>query len=309
MTVVLRIGDVEVRQGEAHEFTCYQEVQRAVLPVLAFQNGRMKGLGTAVCIGPGWFVTAKHVVDEHYNNYATNPDEGSGLFVYLQTDEHPPSEPEAIFGALLEVSSINLHSETDLATMSTQLPARAGDWLRHLPLALRMPEVGEPVMFVGYPGTKVEFEKSDGEQAILTIEPHPTVSVGDVLSQEPSRRFQAYRGSPGFESDAPGPWGMSGGAVLDSEGQVVGFLSSSMDLGGDPPASSTYTAAVGPVLELNVMVPSSAGSDNGGEVIQVAHLVMHDHIECDVYPTFDVDPDGNACYRVIEPDTQDRHPS
>ncbi|QBR93760.1 serine protease [Nocardioides euryhalodurans] len=304
MTAALRIGDVAIRQGELHEFTEYQDIQRAVLPVLAVQDGTVKGLGTAVCIGPGWFVTAKHVIDEHYNNHATNPDEGSGLYVYLQTDQHPPSEPEAIFGALLEVSAINLHTETDLATMSTQLPGQTSDWLRHLPLALRMPDVGEPVMFVGYPGTKVEFEKPEDENPILTIEPHPTVSVGEVLSQEPIRRFQKYRGSPGFESDAPGPWGTSGGAVLDAEGQVVGFLSSSMDLGGDPPASSTYAAAVGPVLELNVMVPSAASSDEGGEVAQVAHLVMHDHIDCDVYPTFDVDPDGNAFYRVSEPSTE-----
>lgn len=298
MTAILRIGDVQVHQGQLHEFVGYQDIQRAVLPVLALQNGKMKGLGTAVCIGPGWFVTAKHVIDEHYENHAVDPEDGSGLYVYLQTDEHPPSEPEAIFGALLEVTSINLHSETDIATMSTQLPAQTGDWLRHLPLALRMPDVGEPVIFVGYPGTKVDFEKPEGENPIVTIEPHPTVSVGEVLSLEPIRRFQKYRGSPGFESDAPGPWGMSGGAVLDADGQVVGVLSSSMDLGGDPPASSTYAAAVGPVLELNVMVPSGASSDEDGEIIQVAHLVMKNHIDCDVYPTFDVDPDGNAFYSV-----------
>lgn len=298
MPAILRIGDVQVRQGELHEFVDYQDMQRAVLPVLALQDGKMKGLGTAVCIGPGWFVTAKHVIDEHYENHAVEPANSSGLYVYLQTDEHPPSEPEAIFGALLEVTSINLHSETDLATMSTQLSAQAGDWLRHLPLGLRMPDVGEPVIFVGYPGTKVDFEKREGENPIVTIEPHLTVSVGEVLSLEPIRRFQKYRGSPGFESDAPGPWGMSGGAVLDADGQVVGVLSSSMDLGGDPPASSTYAAAVGPVLELNVMVPSGAGSDKDGEVIQVAHLVMKNHIDCDMYPRFDVDPDGNAFYSV-----------
>lgn len=298
MTAKLRIGDVEVRQGDSHEFVEYQDIQRAVLPVIAYQNGTMKALGTAVCIGPGWFVTAKHVIDDHYDNHATNPDESSGLYVYLQTDDHPPSEPDAIFGALLEVSSINLHSETDLATMSTQLPAQTRTWLRHLPLALRMPDIDEPVMFVGYPDTKVEFEKPEGANPVVTIEPHPTVSVGEVLSQEPVRRFQKYRGSPGFESDAPGPWGMSGGAVLDANGQVVGFLSSSMDLGGDPPASSTYAAAVGPVLELNLMVPSDASSDDGGEVTQVAHLVMHDQIACDLYPTFDVDQDGNTFYWV-----------
>jgi S1-C subfamily serine protease len=298
VTAKLRIEDVEIRQGELHEFVEFQGIQRAVVPVLALQDGVMKGLGTAVCIGPGWFVTAKHVIDEHYDNHAVDPEKGSGLYVYIQTDEHPPSEPDAIFGALLEVSWINLHSETDLATMSTQLPAQTGNWLRHLPLALRMPDVGELVMFVGYPGTKVEFEKPEGENPIVTIEPHLTVSVGEVLSREPIRRFQKYRGSPGFESDAPGPWGMSGGAVLDAAGQVVGFLSSSMELDGDPPASSTYAAAVGPVLELNVMVPSEANSDEGGEAMQVAHLVMKGHIDCDVYPTFDVDPDGSAIYQV-----------
>jgi len=298
MTAILRIGDISVRQGDLHEFDGYQDIQRAVLPVVALQKGHMKGLGTAVCIGPGWFVTAKHVIDEHYNEYAVNPDEGSGLFVYIQTDEHPASEPDAILGAMLEVSWINLHTETDLATMSTQLPGPTGSWLRHLPLALRMPDVGEPVMFVGYPDTKVDYERPPGENPVVTIEPHPTVSVGKVLSREPIRRFQKYRGSPGFESDAPGPFGMSGGAVLDADGQVVGFLSSSMDLGEDPPASSTYAAAVGPVLELNVMVPSETLSRDSAKMTQVADLVMLDRIECDVYPTFDVDLNGNAFYKV-----------
>jgi hypothetical protein len=298
MTAYLRIGDTEILRGQKHEFVEYQEIQSAVLPVLAWQNGAMKGLGTAVCIGPGWFVTAKHVIEEHYDNYATDPDEGSGLFVYLQTDEHPPSEPEAIYGDLLEVTWINLHTETDLATMSTQLEGRAGDWLRHLPLALRMPDIDEPVMFIGYPGTVVETEESEAGAPIVTIEPHPTVSVGAVLSTEPVRRFQKYRGSPGFESDAPCPWGMSGGAVLDAESQVLGFVSSSMDLGGDPPASSTYAAAVGPILELNLMVPSGASSLEDGQVTQVAHLVGAEIIDCDMYPSFDIDENGDTYYEV-----------
>lgn len=292
--VKLRVGDLVLQQGQLHQFSTYHPLQRAVLPILAFQHGVMKGLGTAVCIGPGWFVTAKHVVEEHYELFATDPHAPSGLFVYIQTDERPASDPDAILGDLLAIDSVNLHSETDLATMSSSLPNPSSEWLRTLPLALRMPEVGEPIAIAGYPTMGVESHAKPGLPLTVIVDPHFSVSVGEVLHREAERRFQSYRGSPGFESDAPSPSGMSGGAVIDSASRVVGFLSSAMEIGGETPGWSSYTAAVGPVLELNLASPDP----DQAEPLHVARLVAEGHIECDVFPNFAVDEQGNALYTL-----------
>lgn len=106
----------------------------------------MQGPGSAVCIAPGMFLTARHVVadlDHGLPPQWTVPYEQ--MWLYRETDP-----PDAVLGGLLEVRSVNPHTETDLATPSTNLPGGSARWLAPVALSLGMPDVGERVRCYGY---------------------------------------------------------------------------------------------------------------------------------------------------------------
>jgi len=61
-------------------------------------------LGTAVCIGSvGWFLTARHVVDQFVEKYGTRLDGSTGLFVLCETDERTVGGANDFLGAPLPV--------------------------------------------------------------------------------------------------------------------------------------------------------------------------------------------------------------
>lgn len=148
---------IKVREGELGTFAAYNELQRLVLPVFGQVGQRMVGLGSAVCVAPGLFVTARHVVarrDDDIPPQWVVP--YKRLWVYLETDQAPASDPDAIYGGLLEVLFANPHSATDLATLTVDMIAKSAEWVIPVVLRVRMPELGEQVDCFGYDMADVE---------------------------------------------------------------------------------------------------------------------------------------------------------
>lgn len=257
MRASLRFGNgVIVKHGKKFDFPDFDELQRLVMPVVSVENGILRCWGTAVCIGAGWFVTARHVLENLDTAGATD------VFIVWETDTPLPTGGVDYLGSLLRVRTYQLHPEVDLATLTAEIPAQAPGELRNLDWSLRMPRLGEPVAVVGYSHLSGTIRPQTSGRGELEWERVLSVGVGVVLEQRTERLGVGMRQSPGFSTDAPVLAGMSGGPVIDRHGRVVGFASSSFELPGHPPTWDSYVALAGPVLELNVTdLPVGTGLD------------------------------------------------
>jgi S1-C subfamily serine protease len=294
---------VVVRHGEHYDFAEYHPLQRVLYPVVStvdpgdhdpartFRVGprTLYGMGTAVCIGAGWFITAKHVVEPVDKVNATTGDEL--MFVVLETDTALPSAHNDVYGGMLQVRGYDMHADTDLATLTAELPASGAHEIRTLDLSLRMPSVGEPVAASGYPVMRVDGNLPDAGPAAVGWERTLRASVGAVTEQNPDREGGWYRPGPGFVTDAPTFPGMSGGPVLDATNAVIGFVSSSLSP-SDGSAWTSHVALLGPALELTVLDLHTGTKVDAATAParQVAELVMAGAVNCEMDESCDVDP-------------------
>jgi S1-C subfamily serine protease len=301
----LRMGDgVVIAHGEHHDFADYHPLQRVLHPLVStvdpgdcdpsrtFRVGQRKlfGMGTAVCIGAGWFITAKHVVAPFDRVNGTTGTEL--MFVVLETDTTLPSGRNNVYGGMLHVRGYDMHPDTDLATLTAELPASGVPEIRRLDLSLRMPSVGEAVAACGYPVMRCEGDLPEDGPATVEWDRTLRASVGAVTEQIPNRRGGWYRPGPGFVADLPTFSGMSGGPVMDSTNAVIGFVSSSL-----PPAEgsawTSYVTLLGPALELEVLDLQTGTQVDASSAPsrRLAELAMTGAIDFAMDESCDVDPD------------------
>lgn len=288
--------DLTVREGELATFREYNNLQRSVLPVFAKVGSRVVGRGSAVCVAPGLFVTARHVVaDLDYNQIPAQwavPFER--LWLYIETDETVPNDTDGVRGGLLDVLFANPHSEVDLATLTVDMPGASADWLRPVSLALRMPQIGERVDCFGYDLATAEGDLN-ADLVELMLERNLSISIGRVIEQQPRRRLGGHhRTSPGFRTTAATPSGMSGGPVFDETNQVIGFNSGSTDPSEEHPQWDSFVSGVAAALELNFLIPlRQDGADRHLNVkdrtVHFVSLVESGVVACEAHPSFDVD--------------------
>lgn len=313
MRAKLTMGDgIVVSHGEHYDFPEYHDLQRALVPVVStvdpgesnrtgtFRVGprTLYGMGTAVCIGAGWFLTAKHVVEPFDRVHVASDDEL--MFVILETDTALQSGDNDFLGGMLPVRGYSLHPDTDLATLTAELPGPVTDEIRKLTLSLRMPAVGEPVVAAGYPVMHAQGDLPGDGPGSIGWDRTLRASVGVVLEEHPDRHDGWYHPGPAFTTDAPAFSGMSGGPVLDGDNLVVGFISSSLPPTDDCPSWTSHVVLLGPALELSVLDLQS-GTNVDAEAaaeLGLSDLVAQRVVECEMYPTCDVDPStGKVIYR------------
>lgn len=298
MELTLLDAGITVREGQFVTLPVYNVLQRSVVPVFAEVGDRMVGLGSAVCVAPGLFITARHVIADL--NDSVPPEwfvPYDAMWIYLETDEPTASDPDAVCGGLLPVLLANAHSETDLATLTVQMTGRSAQWIRPVRLALRMPAVGEQLDCFGYDLASAE-GPLDPDGTTLIIERRFTVSTGRVTSQQPTRRLGGHhRTSPGFTTTAATPRGMSGGPVFDANNQVIGFNSGSTQFGAPQPGWDSFAAGTAAALELNVLDKPSTPDDGmptqniADRTVQLTQLVAQGRVNCEMCDSFFVDPE------------------
>ncbi|HVF03773.1 MAG TPA: serine protease [Frankiaceae bacterium] len=316
MELTLTDAGVTVREGEFAAFTAHTALQRSVFPVFGAVGDKMVGLGTAVCVAPGLFITARHVVadlDHDVPPSWTVPFEN--MWLYFETDQPIASDPGAVHGGLLDVLFANPHSETDLATLTVRMSGNIARWVRPVTLALRMPDIGEQIDCFGYDLATAE-GPLNADLVTLVVERRLCVSTGRVTSQQPTRRIGGYhRTSPGFTTTAATPRGMSGGPVFDARNHVIGFNSGSTAPSAQHPGWDSFAAGTAAALELNFITidntpgTAEAAPDIAERTVQLAQLVAEDRVACHMYDSFHVDPaTGSAGYAPpAEPAVGDSH--
>lgn len=191
-------------------------------------------VGSGVMIGPGLVLTATHVLDE------ISSTGGTPLILSFLPSSHTR--------AWLAVSSVNTERDSsfvdgrrvksDLALVSCDLHSDAvEDYpLTMIPICLCLPLPGDMLSAVGFRQGIV----SGGDTGLT-----PLCTSGVVTNVFPQGRDERMD-APCLEVNMETIGGMSGGPVFNSDGMLVGVVSSSFD--GGP----TYVTLVWDAMVLNV---------------------------------------------------------
>lgn len=175
-------------------------------------------LGSAVMVGPGLLLTATHVLDEvarHGGGTVFLTFLPGATRAWMPHDMMSLARPSEFLGREDAVSDLSLVSVTLNSEAHDAFP------LTLAPMQIALPLIGDRLWAMGFRQGGVE----DGA-ALVT----PLVSSGLVVAAYPNGRGERMI-SPCFEVDMDTPGGMSGGAVVNADGNLVGIVSSALDGG------------------------------------------------------------------------------
>lgn len=194
------------------------EVGDALVAIARLDDEGLTALGSGVMVGPGLLVTATHVLEEF-------PQEGAGpvfltflpdgVRAWLPIDRVTLSKPSQFDERRKVVSEISLVSCTLNSEVHGHLP------LMLAPMQIALPLIGERLWAIGFRHQAIE-----GSAARVT----PLISSGMMTAAYPNGRGERMA-SPCFEVNMDTVGGMSGGAVVNADGYLVGILSSSFEGG------------------------------------------------------------------------------
>ena len=194
------------------------EAGDALVAVALLENDATTILGSGVMIGPGLVIVATHVLDEFRSRNA-NPVLltflPAGTRAWLPRDSSTASRPSAF--------DLDRKIVSDISLLSCTLNSEAHEHhaLTLSPLQVSLPLIGERLWAFGY-----RHEALQDSAALVT----PLVTSGIVTSVFPNGRGERMA-SACVEVAMDTKGGMSGGPVVNANGDLVGIVSSSFDGG------------------------------------------------------------------------------
>jgi len=243
--------------------------QMAIMPLVFIRGDEIRPLGTCFSItNDGLCMTARHVIEEGVTLSAppqrkTELDpERDGYFgaLYISPEIHP-EEPENLLGGFLPMYAIYTIDILDIALIKLSLPtdARTGELLRFPahPLRLRPPVVGEFAFALGYRAMTWEV---DHEAKRQTLQQKYSATKAVVEEVHLGGRDRVMLPFPSFRIAGRIDGGMSGGPMLDAQGQVMGVVCSSIPRGEDAQDSS-YGSLIAPAMGMTLTVRDRDGGD------------------------------------------------
>lgn len=194
------------------------EAGDALVAIASMDEDGATILGSGVMVGPGLLITATHVLEEFRRRRETPlfmtflP---SGARAWRPLDMSVWTMP-SVFDELRTV-----YSDISLVSCTLNSEARAELPLMLAPMQIALPLIGERLWIIGFRHQMIE------ERAALVT---PMISSGLVTAAYPNGRGELLA-SPCFEVNMDTVGGMSGGAVTNADGYLVGILSSSFEGG------------------------------------------------------------------------------
>ncbi len=212
------------------------EAGDALVAVTVFTGESCMVLGSGVMIGPGLAMVASHVLDE-CKSQGVEP----VLLTFLPDGARAwlPRESSSVSGPSEYRDSERVSSDITLLGCTLNSDAAEHHPLMLAPLQMGLPLIGERLWAFGYRHGGI----NDGA-ALLS----PLVSSGLVTAVFPQGRGERLP-SACVEVAMDTKGGMSGGPVVNGDGDVVGIVSSSFD--GGP----TYVTLVWEALRFSVFSP------------------------------------------------------
>ncbi len=208
----------------------------ALVAVAEFGEEGMTVLGSGVMVAPGVLLTATHVLDAFHRGgpgpvFCTFLP--TGMRAWLPIDVVTISGPSAFYYDRKVTSDLSLVS----CTLNSE--AHIDQSLMLAPMHVSLPLLGDRLWAMGFRHQHI----GDGGTFVT-----PFVSSGLVSAAYPNGRGERMA-SPCFEVEMEAFGGMSGGAVVNADGLLVGIVSSSFD--GAP----TYVTLIWEALRLDVKPP------------------------------------------------------
>ena len=195
------------------------EFSQGALLVIHFEtrDGVCVVLGTGVLVAAGLAVTAAHIFDDHREILARRD------LRVIAVGVSPDYTPCYI------AAHIAFLGDTDLCLLFLGLASEPppSNEFHVAQLSFQVPEIGESVVLAGFRSSGV---LSNGE--IRAFKGTVMACMGTVRQCYPKGRDRVMVPYPAVEIDVAAPGGLSGGPVFDSEGYVIGILSTSFD---EPP--------------------------------------------------------------------------
>jgi hypothetical protein len=196
-------------------------------------------VGSGVMVAPGLVLTATHVIDEI---------EAAGsvpvILSFLPDAARAwlPIGFSALTGPSAFYADQTVSSDVTLVSCTLNSDALSPAPLKLAPMRVALPLLGDRLWAIGFRHQQIE----NGAAFVS-----PMISSGIVTQAFPMGRGERMP-SPCFEVDMETIGGMSGGAVVNAEGEVVGIVSSSPD--GGP----SYMTLIWDALRLRVAKPIPA---------------------------------------------------
>ena len=209
-------------------------------------ENRSQIIGSAVIIGPGLAVSATHNVQDALESLS------SGL--------------EALFmigarGSVLDIwtaSSISFAPDNDVTLISLKRESAMpeGNMFTKHRIRAQPPSIGEMLNIVGYRFEKpVEHRIQDGIPMEASFSGNMYAARGTTESFFPNSRDSVLLPFPCFQIDCGALGGMSGGAVLDDQGRLLGIVTSSFSLHQDNGFSYASWLIAGLNREVTILWP------------------------------------------------------
>ena len=222
-------------------------------------------LGTGVMIAPGLALTATHVLAFRPNHLpALQSGDASMLCIGVRSEGLDVWKLRSIAHKYHDDEDLYLD---DLAYLSLELasPLTEGWRFSSLPITTRCPTDREELTIVGFRFCDEQIEASD---ARVSAGGDLFAAKGLVTAVYPRGRDNVLYPTINISCGSLG--GMSGGAVLDSEGKVMGLISRGYD--GGP----TYAAWVVGALDRQLDIPWPPGSyPNPVDVMDIPEEILH----------------------------------
>jgi hypothetical protein len=209
------------------------EAGDALVAVARLDESGLTVFGSGVMVGPGLLLTATHVLDDF-------PNEGSGLLfvTFLPTGARAwlPHDVSTISKKSEFDETRTIASDISLVSCTLNSDAHSEFPLMLAPMQIALPLVGERLWSFG-------FRHQGGNDNAASVTPF--VSSGLVTAAYPTGRGERMPSSC-IEVNMDTVGGMSGGPVVNSDGYLVGIVSSSF--AGGP----SYITLVWDALRLRV---------------------------------------------------------
>jgi hypothetical protein len=227
VTAIYTNDDGIASMGSLHE------AGDALVALALLEEAGTTVLGSGVMIGPGLVVAATHVLDEFR---ARNADPVLLTFLPDGTRAWLPRESSTVSGPSTFGADRRIVSDISLLSCTLNSDAHEHHPLTLAPLQISLPLVGERLWAFGY-----RHEVLEDAAALI----NPLVTSGLVTSVFPNGRGDRMP-SVCIEVAMDTKGGMSGGPVVNANGDLVGIVSSSFD--GGP----SYVTLIWEALRINV---------------------------------------------------------
>lgn len=262
----------------------YNELQRAIMPVVGVANDFVEPFATCFCISStmSLIVTAWHVVDEFIADRRSSLGTGASHLAVIYESDDPQPSGEGAIGGPLPVYSVTYQPGLDLALLhlwdveSSVGPVRPGSIG---PIGFGAPPADDYCYGFGYPqlgGGAIRWE--DGRRIVDFVRVlHRT---GGRVVEVFAAGHPAHLKLPGphLDCDLPMPSGFSGGPVHTDHAGICGVMSTSYDPWEPGDRWASYVSLLTPLLAFPIRAQDAAGQPVEATLYDLAmdgHVTVH----------------------------------